>query len=158
MTKLPPKASLPRIKWQGLTLAIENKAGTTRSGKKPNGTAWHTKMKHAYGFVDDSEGVDGDEVDCFVGPDLDAPMVYVVHQNTVDDWDAYDEDKCMIGFSSLEAAKAAFLMNYDDPSFLGPITTMPNAEFVRKVRATKKHPAMVKAMVLFFRPLPQLLA
>lgn len=151
MKKLPHPSTLPRTKWHGLTLAIENKAGTTRSGKKPNGAAWHTKMLHDYGFVDNSEGVDGDEVDCFVGPDLAAPDVFVVHQNAVDDWENYDEDKCMIGFASLAAARAAFLGNYDDPRFLGPITTMPVAEFVRKVRATKDRPAMVKSMVLFLR-------
>lgn len=110
-------------------------------------------MTYAYGFVDGSEGVDGDEVDCFVGPDLSAPMVYVIHQRTVGNWARYDEDKCMIGFASREDARAAFLENYDDPRFLGPITAMPVAEFVRKVRATKTAPAMIKSLVLIFRQL-----
>ena len=101
--------------------------------------------------MDDSEGVDGDEVDCFVGPNLAAPMVYVVHQNTVDRWADYDEDKCMLGFSSLATAKAAFLAHYNDPRFLSPVTTQAVADFVRKVRATKDHPAMVKSMVLLYR-------
>lgn len=149
MTKaLPDPASLPRTKWHGLTLAIENKAGTTRSGKKPDGSMWHTKMKHDYGFVDHSGGVDGDEVDCFVGPDAGAKDVYVVHQKTVDDWEKFDEDKCMLNFASLAAAKQAFLDNYDDPRFLGPITTMPVAEFVKKVRATKEKPAMIKGIFI----------
>ena len=145
---LPDPASLPRTKWHGLTLAIENKTGTTRSGKKPDGSEWHTKMKHDYGFVDHSGGVDGDEVDCFVGPDAAAKQVYVVHQNTVDDWEKFDEDKCMLNFSSLADAKQAFLDNYDDPRFLGPITTMPVDEFIKKVRATKEKPAMIKAIFI----------
>lgn len=138
-----------RQKWRGFELAIENPVGSVRSGKKPNGTAWHTKMSHAYGEITDTEGADGDPVDIFVGPDLDAPMVFVVHQNTVDDWDKYDEDKVMLGFASEADAKSAFLKNYDDPRFLGPITAMPVAEFIKKARATKDKPGMIKALVLF---------
>jgi hypothetical protein len=136
-----------RQKWHGLELAIENPVGTTRSGKKPDGTEWHTTMAHAYGEISGTNGVDGDPVDIFLGPDLDtAPMVYVVHQKTVDDWDKYDEDKCMLGFSSEGEARSAFLQNYDDPRFLGPITAMPVAEFVEKVRATHDKPAMIKGI------------
>lgn len=143
----------PRVRWQGLEIAIENPAGSTRRGKKPNGTEWATKMRHDYGYVCRSEGVDGDEVDVFLGPELDtAPTVYVVHQRKVDDWEKYDEDKCMVGFPSEEAAREAFLANYDDPRFLGPITAMPVAEFVEKVRATNDRPAMIKALFLKARP------
>lgn len=139
-----------RQKWRGLELAIENPVGSVRSGKKPDGTAWHTKMKHAYGEISGTNGVDGDPVDIFVGPDLDAPTVYVVHQRKVDDWDKYDEDKCMVGFPSEAAARDAFLANYDDPRFLGPITALPVDQFIAKVRATRDKPAMIKA-ILFFR-------
>ena len=149
--KLPHPSTLPRVAWNGLSIAIENPKGSVRSGKKPNGAIWRTKMTYPYGFIDDSEGVDGDEVDCFLGDNADAKEVYIVHQNKVDDWKNYDEDKVMLGFNSLSAAKAAFLANYDDPRFLGPITTMPLAEFVYKVRATKQKPAMIKSMILFFR-------
>lgn len=136
-----------RQKWRGIELAIENPVGSTRSGKKPDGTAWHTTMAHAYGEISGTNGVDGDPVDIFLGPDLDdALMVYIVHQNTVDDWDKYDEDKCMLGFPSEDAARAAFLQNYDDPRFLGPITAMPVADFIEKVRATHDKPAMIKGI------------
>jgi hypothetical protein len=139
-------------KWHGLELAIENPVGSVRSGKKPDGTAWHTTMKHAYGEISGSTGVDGDPVDVFLGPDLEsAEFVYVVHQRRVDDWKNYDEDKAMLGFPSEAAARIAFLRNYDDPRFLGPITKLPVAEFIRKVRATKTHPAMIKSLLLFLR-------
>lgn len=140
-----------RQKWRGLELAVETPAGSVRSGKKPNGAEWHTKMTFPYGEITGTVGVDGDPVDVFIGPDLDAPMVYVVHQNTVDDWTKYDEDKCFVGFSSKADAKAAFLANYDDPRFLGPITAMPVAEFIKKVRATREKPAMIKGLVLFMK-------
>lgn len=133
----------PRITWQGLEIAIENPAGTVREG---NG--WRTKMKYDYGYVCRSEAVDGDEVDVYLGPDLDAPTVYVVHQRKYGDWKRYDEDKVMIGFQSEADARAAYLKHYDDPRFLGPITAMPVAEFVAKVRATYEKPAMIKGIVM----------
>lgn len=142
-----------RQKWRGLELAIENPVGSVRSGKKPDGTVWHTKMTHAYGEISGTNGVDGDPVDIFIGPELDtAPMVYVVHQRKVDDWDKYDEDKAMLGWPDEASTKTAFLANYDDPRFLGPITAMPVAEFVEKVKATRDKPAMIKTLILFLRP------
>ena len=140
------------VAWRGLEIAIENERGSTRRGIKPDGSPWATKMRNAYGYAKASTGVDGDEVDVFLGPDLDAPTVYVIHQRKVGDWDAYDEDKCMVGFPSEGAARDAFLANYDDPRFLGPITAMPAETFVEKVKATKDKPAMIKGgLVLMFR-------
>jgi hypothetical protein len=141
----------PRVKWQGLTIAIENPAGSVRRGTNRHGQSWEIRMPYDYGEVVGSMGVDGDPVDVFLGPNLEAPMVYVVHQRKVNRWDEYDEDKCMVGFDSEEDARAAFLACYNDPRFLGPITAMPVDEFVRKVRATRDRPAMIKALVLFVR-------
>lgn len=148
-----PAFALRPIAWRGLTLVIENEAGSVRRGKKPDGTDWATEMAHPYGYAKDSEGVDGDEVDIYIGPDLETcAEVYVVHQRRVGDWDRYDEDKCMVGWLSEAAAREAFLACYDDPRFLGPITCMPADEFVRKVKATRKRPAMIKAVVFTRRP------
>lgn len=142
-----------KVAWNGLTLAIENEAGSVRRGTKPDGTPWQTRMLFPYGYVLGSEGVDGDHVDVFLGPDEAAPLVYVVHQRKVGDWDQYDEDKAMVGFSSEDDARAAFLACYDDPRFLGPITVMPVAEFVGKVKATADKPAMIKSapIVVFMK-------
>lgn len=141
-----------RVAWKGLTLAIENEAGTYRRGKKPDGSEWCSFMAFAYGEVLRTEGVDGDPVDVFLGPQMeDAPFVYVIHQRRVGDWAEYDEDKCMLGFLSIDEAKAAFLACYDDPRFLGPITTMPVAEFVAKAKATREAPAMIKSFLIFKR-------
>ena len=138
----------PRIQWNGLEIAIENPVGSVRIGY-----GWRTEMSNAYGYIRRTEATDGDEVDVYLGPDLEAPMVYVVHQRKAGDWDKYDEDKVMIGFGSEAAAKAAYLRHYDDPRFLGPVTAMPVAEFVEKARATLERPGMIKS-VLFFKPPP----
>lgn len=140
----------PRVEWQGLTIAIENPAGSVRRGRNRDGVSWEQRMQYAYGEILGSMGVDGDPVDVFLGPNMDAPMVYVVHQRKVNRWDEYDEDKCMVGFDSEDEAKAAFLACYTDPRFLGPVTALPVAEFIAKVRATRDAPAMIKA-VLFFK-------
>lgn len=141
-----------RVPWAGLTLAIENEPGTYRRGRKPDGTEWCSFMAFAYGEVLRTEGVDGDPVDVFLGPQMDtAPLVYVIHQRKVCDWEKYDEDKCMLGFMSESDAVDAFLSCYDDPRFLGPITTMTVAEFVTKARATRKAPAMIKSRILFLK-------
>lgn len=146
-----------KLPWQGLTLMVENEAGTFRRGTGSDGTRWETLLMWAYGYVARTEGVDGDEVDVYMGPHLDdAPMVYVVHQRCYGDWEAYDEDKAMLGFMSEGEAVDAFLACYDDPRFLGPVTAMPVAEFVKKVKATKAAPAMIKSnAVILFRFLPK---
>ncbi|MFD3263196.1 hypothetical protein [Phenylobacterium ferrooxidans] len=135
-----------QVTWRGLTLSIENEAGTYRRGTARDGTQWATLLPFAYGYVRNSMGVDGDQVDTYLGPYLEhATKVFVVHQRTYGDWKEYDEDKCMVGFDCLDSARDAFLACYDDPRFLGPITEMPVEEFVSKVLATKRAPAMIKA-------------
>src|SRR5690606_34770061 len=140
-----------RINFQGLRIAIENPAGSVRSGKDRDGKPWEVRMIYPYGYIERSEGVDGDQVDCYVGPNPNADLVYIVHQRKYGAWDEYDADKVMLGFDSEEDAKAAYLQHYNDPRFLGPITVMPIEEFKQKVRATREQPAMIKGMVLFFK-------
>lgn len=139
------------VNFQGLRISIECPAGTARRGKDPNGHPWMTVMQNDYGYIRRTEGVDGDHVDVYLGPNPEASMAYVVHQRRAGDWEEYDEDKCMLGFDSQADAEAAFLAHYDDPRFLGPVTAMPMEEFKAKVRATFDRPAMVKGMVLFLK-------
>jgi hypothetical protein len=136
-----------KVYWKGLTITIENEAGSIRRGHKPNGDEWATRMMHPYGYINLTEGVDGDHVDVYLGPELeDAPLVYVIHQRRVDDWENYDEDKCMLGWPDEESAVDAFLSCYDDYRFLGPVTALPVEEFKVKALATKENPAMIKSL------------
>lgn len=141
---------------RGLDIAIENKAGSVRRGVDPGGKEWETHMVCDYGYVKRSQGVDGDHVDVFLGPDLDrAPDVFVVHQRKAGDWKSFDEDKAMLGFMSKEEAISAYLKHFDDPRFLGPVDAMPFEVFVEKVLATKDSPSMIKSasprLVLFLK-------
>jgi superfamily II DNA or RNA helicase/predicted RNA methylase len=137
-----------KIAWRGMEISIENEAASMRRGTNRDGKSWEQRMSHPYGYFRGTEGVDGDHVDCFVGPNLDAPTVFVVHARKINRWDEYDEDKVMVGFNSAAEAKQAFLDNYSDPRFFGDMVEMPADEFLTKVKATKDAPAMIKAQQL----------
>ena len=121
-------------KFQGLSIAVENRAGSTRSGTTPDGHHWKTKMRADYGYIEvPAKGKDGEGIDVYVGPDKKAPDAFVVHQHKPDGT-GHDEDKVMLGFRSLEEAKAMYLKHYDDPKFLGPISTVPVEELKKKLQ------------------------
>lgn len=122
--------------FQGLPIAIENRRGSVRKGKSREGVEWRTKMKHPYGYIVGTKGKDDEAVDCYVGPDKEAPAAFVVHQHKPDGT-GYDEDKVMLGFPSKKAAKEAFLMHYDSPKFLGPMAKV-SMERLRELVASKK--------------------
>jgi hypothetical protein len=111
------------MSFQGLRVAVENKAGSTRSGKDRDGKPWHTLMKAPYGYIVGSMGADDEGVDCYVGPDKKATHAFVVHQKK-DNGD-YDEDKVMLGCANLEDARKLYLVHYSTDKFLGPIKEVP---------------------------------
>ena len=106
------------VDFQGLPIAIENAPGTTRHWKAPDGQEGDTHMLFAYGYVEDTNGQDGDEIDVFLGPDPRAQMVYVIHQQNPQTG-LYDEAKTFLGFSSPAAAKSAYLAHFDRPDYFG---------------------------------------
>jgi len=126
------------VMFQGLRVKIENPVGSTRSGK-----GWKVTMTHPYGEIVGTDGVDGDPVDCFLGSDPSARFVYVIH--TLGKDGSFDEDKCMLGFSSPESAKAAFMGNYSSPTFFGSMDTMTLEAFKIKLKETKKDPQLIRA-------------
>ncbi len=131
-----------RMDFNGLHISIENRRGSIRQWHNPHdGSEGMTRMEIPYGYIRMTEGTDGDHVDCFIGPHRDAPNVYVVHTMKAPDFKVYDEDKSMLGFLSESEAEQAYLAHYNDPRFLGSITTMPFETFKEKVLATKDNPS-----------------
>ncbi len=116
--------------WNGLKITIENPAGSTRSGVSPDGEPWESDMHHHYGYVNRSEGADGDHVDVFIGPAMDtADTVYVVHQVDQESRE-FDEHKCMIGFNTQDEAQEAYMKHYpDDWPGMGEVVPLPVNEF-----------------------------
>lgn len=128
------------IKINGFDVTIEQPAGSVRSGKDANGKKWSQVMNNTYGYIRGTEGVDGDHIDVFLGPDMNSDMVYVVDQVNTDG--SFDEHKVMMGFSSLEDARSAYLSNYEEGwQGLGNITGVALDEFKKwidsSIRKTK---------------------
>jgi hypothetical protein len=129
---LAQRALEGKIVFQGLQVSIENGKGSVRKGVGKDGKPWSVKMTWPYGYIRRTAGVDGDHVDCFIGPNLQATTAYVVHTKEPTTG-GYDEDKCMLGFDSAAAAKKAFLENYSSAKFFGSMDEIPMDRFKEKV-------------------------
>lgn len=100
------------IKVQGFDITLENPQGSERSGTDTDGKPWSITMNNHYGYFKGTEGKDGDHIDTFLGDNLDSDKVFVVDQVNQDG--SFDEHKVMLGFNSMEEAKAAYLSNYEE--------------------------------------------
>ena len=111
-----------RFTWNGVEVAIENPAGTVRSGVNEQGVAWQQKMNSGYGYFTSKPGadtVDGkptEGVDAYIGPDITMPMAYVINQAKDPSQEAvgenFDEHKVMVGYPSLQAATDAYKLDF----------------------------------------------
>ena len=128
------------VKINGFDVSIEQPAGSVRSGKDASGKEWSQAMNNTYGYIRGTKGVDGDHIDVFLGPDMNSDMVYVVDQVNTDG--SFDEHKVMMGFSSLEDARSAYLSTYEEAwQGLGNITGVALDDFKKwidsSIRKTK---------------------
>lgn len=98
------------VEIHGMTIAIENPKGSERSGTTQEGEAWSVSIAHDYGYIKGTKGADGDEVDVFIGPDLESERVFVINQVGKDG--ELDEHKVMLGFATKEAAEQGYLSSY----------------------------------------------
>lgn len=128
------------INWHGCDVTIENPVGSTRSGMNDL-QMWSVVMKNDYGYLQRTKGADGDQVDCFVGDDSKAKMVYVVNTMQAPDFRDFDEQKCFLDFPSEAAARTAFFANYDRPEYFGSLEAMPVEMFIAKYVPSKDRDA-----------------
>jgi hypothetical protein len=134
-----------RMEFRGLKISIETDKGEKRHWYDPhNDTRGTTTMKLPYGYIRRTRSSgDGEHVDVYVGPNENANNVYVVHQQKAPNFDKYDEDKCMLGLESADAAKKAYLDHYNDERFFGSMTVMPFEQFKKKVLRTFERPQKI---------------
>jgi hypothetical protein len=126
-----------KVNFQGLPITIETPVGGTRKWRTADGEAGETVMQAAYGFIERTEGADGDGIDVFLGPWPDAPKAFVIHQQNPKSG-LYDEDKVFLGFTSKEAAETCYSIHYTDPeSFFVTTSEMDMEQFKRWAQATK---------------------
>lgn len=131
------------IDFQGLKIDVENKKGSVRKGKDPDGKPWSTFMHHHYGEIRGTEGVDGDRLDCYVGPFADSPLVVVVHQQNPETR-KYDEDKVMLGFEDVQGSLQAYRKQYNRKGFYQSHTKLNIGQFWRWVHDREKQGKKVK--------------
>jgi phage-related protein (TIGR01555 family) len=105
-----PGYKLPKLKIGDMTVAVENPRGTIRQGMDIDGNGWSQKMPHHYGYIRGTKGADDEEMDCFIGHNMDSQRVFVINQNGLDG--KFDEHKCMIGFDSADQAKEAYANSF----------------------------------------------
>lgn len=106
----------------GLDIAIENPKGSERSSTTQEGEQWSVSIAHDYGYIKGTKGADGDEVDVFIGPDLESARVFVINQVGKDG--EFDEHKVMLGFDSKESAEQGYLSNYPAGWNMGSVQEM----------------------------------
>lgn len=104
----------------GLTISIENAKGTRR---KPE---WPELSAH-YGYLNRTEGGDGEHIDVFIGPHPESELVFVIDQLT--NGGKFDESKVMLGFTNQEAAVQTYLANYPPEWNIGPVTALTIDQF-----------------------------
>lgn len=125
-----------RLEFQGLPVVIETRKGAVRTWQDGQGGTGQTTMLHGYGYVEGTQGSDGEEMDCYVGPDPQASMVYVIHQQNPANG-IYDEEKAMLGFANEDAARLAYLAHYDRSGILVAVSPMDMGAFKRWVGSTR---------------------
>ena len=97
------------VRVKGFDITIENPKGSKRFYGKDKKK--FNVMQNHYGYFTKSKGKDGDQVDVFLGPDIESfDRVYVVDQKING---SFDESKVMLGFKTKKEAKAAYFANYD---------------------------------------------
>jgi len=125
------------VNFQDLPIAIENPAGSDRTGTDASGKEWKTTMQDHYGEILTGTGADGDAVDVFVPAGLSREQIdatdraYVIDQINPENGQ-FDEHKVMIGFNSLDEACLIYKDVFSDGSGdkrLGAIVTFPEKTF-----------------------------
>jgi N12 class adenine-specific DNA methylase len=135
------------VKFQGMDIAIENPAGSVRSGTDADGKAWENTLAHHYGYIKGTVGRDKDHLDVFIKPGAQtARMAYVIDQADPKTG-AFDEHKIVLGADSEADAHAIYHANYQEGwQGFGAMTAMPMDEFKAWVKSgkTKKPLAYVE--------------
>jgi hypothetical protein len=98
---------------QGLNITIETARGETRFGAGPDGEPWLVTMPADYGYLKWTNGADGEQLDCYIGPNPESPLAWVIDQIRLGSG-AFDEQKAMLGFTTRAEAVKAYELGFSD--------------------------------------------
>ena len=124
-----------------ITVKIENARGSVRHWTAEDGAEGTTTIKNPYGYVAGTIGLDGDELDAFLGPrarpgHVERTTVHIVTTGRRPDFDTDDEEKALVGFGSWPEARKAFLDHYGgDERFIRRVEHEPWPLFVQRCLA-----------------------
>lgn len=110
------------VDFHGIKVALEWLKGETRKYSND----FSRPMFADYGFVADSDSEDGEELDVYLGPDLDSDKVFIVAQ-LVGDWEvengaepgSFDEFKILFSVSDAGKAEALYKLHMPSECFGG---------------------------------------
>ncbi len=131
------------VEFQNLPINVENPAGSVRQWTDSTGATGETRMIYAYGEIEGTEGIDGDPIDVFLGPDPKAKEAFIIEQQDPH-CGRYDEQKVMLGFSNQSAALSAYQAHYNRTDFAQTITPMQMDAFKRWAKLTKPNTMSLK--------------
>lgn len=130
------------IDLDGVQIAMENPAGSVRSGTSPDGTEWANEQPAHYGYIQGTKGADGDPLDVYLGPQAHEPRsgpVFIIDQRDPHTG-AFDEHKIMVGFGDEGVARLAYQTAFGDGSDagrIGAVTSMGWDQFKRWIKSRK---------------------
>lgn len=128
--KLSGNYNKGKVTLKGIPIVIETPAGSIRTGKDSKGNEWSNEMLFTYGYIENTIGCDGDQIDIFIGPIVDKVFdVFIITQMNPENG-IFDEHKVMFGFENSDSAEKAYLSCYS-PNWkgLGGTTTLPIEDF-----------------------------
>jgi hypothetical protein len=117
-----------RFSWNGMQIVIENPRGSVRRGVSSSGEIWRREMTAHYGYISGTKGMDGDQVDVFMGRHPESELVFVVHQINQSTGE-FDELKVVLGETNMKTAKELYLSNYTKGWKCGDIEPMTVDQF-----------------------------
>lgn len=127
---------LRNVDFHGIPVSIEFDKGDTKRGIGDYGEVWTQTYEIPYGEIPGSCSLaDGDGVDVYVGLDIEAPLVFVVHQLKRNG--KFDEDKCMLNFSDEQSAVSAYRRHGPKWGF-GSVDSMTVSEFLNGYLASNR--------------------
>lgn len=134
------------VRLHGLTIRIENPAGSVRRGVGRDGKEWAVTMPAHYGYISGTKGHDGDEVDVWIGPVPDLAHVYVINQLRLGTG-KFDEHKVGIGFhheSDFVSTYRSAYPNLNADDLIYNVVRMPVWRFRRWLMSGRPEKQMAK--------------
>lgn len=109
-------------------ISIEWPKGSIRKYKAGS----ESKMYADYGYIDKTEGEDGEQIDAYAGPNHNSKIVYKIEQLKADG-KTFDEEKYMLGYNSQDEAVQSYLQHMPEER-LGKVSDISWDQFLKMVK------------------------